>query len=332
MSISVKLIIMALALICVGCGKPSESDQSKPADVPRQTTGNGTSTEAPIQPVFDYSKVLLKGPGTVLQKSYGEWGMASEPRYFGPDNLYDLINGGSEIFIDYGFLQIVTTDYRSSAHPDKTITAEVYDMSTPLGAFGRVSKYLENLASPKDAGKGLPAAMAPYGILGDGDLIFWRGKYLVHLMLMDEDPAATPDSIAAFSNKVIPVIGQEIFNGIEAADAPALISVFPLDHLVERSQAYYYDFEIVDLKIKAYTARYQKSDISWMLFCAQTADLSADQSKQLQAAINGADDGWRVLRIGDYFAGVQLDSNAKPDAELLKKQLDALQAALKSLK
>ena len=333
MSTSSKPIIMAAFLACAGCGQAKESGTQTESETtgPAKVT-TAAKAETPGVPQFDAAKVVLKGPGTALQKAYGDWKMATEPRYFGPDNLYDLINGGSEIFIAYGFQQIVTTDYRNSAHPNKTITAEVYDMKTPKGAFGRVSKYLENLTNPADAGKGLPEAMASKGILGDGDLIFWRGKYIVHLMLMDEDPAATPDSIAEFSRKTIPPIGEIIFNSLEDGAPLLMPTAFPADHIIPRSQAYLYDFEVgKNLKSSAYTARYKDGDTTWSLFVTPPATTGGGSNFVFFRTAKDTDGFVDVRSFENVILGAFTDTDPKPDKKRLKKQVDEFQANIKKI-
>lgn len=326
------LITTGGLILLTSCGQKADSPKAAPQNQTEETPAASpapaqTEPAPPAVPRLDASKIQLKGPGTVLQKEFGEWFIATEPRYFGPDNLYDLINGGSEIFIAYGFEQIVTTDYRHQGHPTVTITAEVYDMKTPLGAFGRVSRYLENLANPENAGKGLSDAMANVGILGEGDLIFWKNRYIVHLMLMDEDPEATPDSIAALSSSVIPGIGQTIFDAIAAADPIPEVALFPLENLIPRSQSFVYDFEVGDQKINAFTARYQNGDVEWQLFITPPDYRNGLKKAPFNMDLKSA--GIVEARgLRDRVFGVRTVSDASPDASIVKTQLDAFQSAL----
>ncbi|MBN2529830.1 MAG: hypothetical protein JXR76_25795 [Deltaproteobacteria bacterium] len=326
MSNTTKIAAAAGLSLILGCGQAK--DASRQPDAKNNKPNIPANVEkTPEAPAFDASNITFKGPGLVLQKAFDDWKIASAPRYFGADNLYDLINGGSEIFVAYGFLQIVTTDYKHSAHPSITITAEVYDMNTPLGAFGRISKYLENLASPRDAGKGLSSAMESVGILGDGDLIFWKDKYIVHLMLMDEDPEATPDSIAAFSSKVIPKMGEAIFSNIKENGTIDMVSVFPTGHLVPRTEGYFYDFEAGDVKTKAFTARYKKDDIEWTLFVTAPEKPAAENAALMKAA-KGTTDVMDIRQLKEHVFGATFSGDKKPDSNLIKAQLDELQGAL----
>ena len=333
MSTTKNLIATGGFVLLASCGQKADAPQATPekpaaTEVAAAQSESSATPAQPAVPKLDASKIQFKGPATLLQKKYGDWFIATEPRYFGPDTLYDLINGGSEIFISYGFEQIATTDYRSDGHPSVTITAEVYDMKTPLGAFGRVSRYLENLANPADAGKGLSDSMAQNGILGEGDLIFWKNRYIVHLMLMDENPEATPDSIAELSNRVIPGIAQSIFDGIEAAEPISEVALFPSKNLIVRSQSFVYDFEVGDKKIDAFTARYQKSDIEWHVFITPP-----DYKNGLKDAPFNTD----LKKAGiiesqslqNRVFGIRISGETAPEASILNAQLESVRNSLK---
>jgi hypothetical protein len=57
--------------------------------------------------------------------------------------LFQLIDGAGEKYISYGFRQLARTDYRKTG-TEFVVTAEVYDMGSPLGAFGQYSMLLSD--------------------------------------------------------------------------------------------------------------------------------------------------------------------------------------------
>jgi len=61
------------------------------------------------------------------------WAKASEVRAFTADNLWEYINGAAELFIEYDVLLCVTGDLASGG---LVVTVDLYDMGTPLNAFG----------------------------------------------------------------------------------------------------------------------------------------------------------------------------------------------------
>ena len=206
----------ALALLFLsnpGCGGGDSSPTPKRQPL---TLDSPVESRGAVTPPFDASGVTWKGPGLLLTNAWGKWALAGEPRYFNAEHLYDLINGGSDVFVNYGFREIVTADYRHPEKPGVTLNAEVYDMGSLLGAFGRFSLYLDNMADPSRAGDDLPEGMQEFGILGDGDLLAWKDRYLVHLTLLDENPGASVEQIRQNADEALPAIAAQIFENVKA--------------------------------------------------------------------------------------------------------------------
>ncbi len=65
------------------------------------------------------------------------WTRAGEVRMYGADNLWEYIDGAAELFVEYGVQSCATADLSSG---DLTVTVDVYDMGTPLDAFGVYSR------------------------------------------------------------------------------------------------------------------------------------------------------------------------------------------------
>lgn len=84
---------------------------------------------------------------------------------FGPDQLWEQINGGADAFLAYGFREL---EYREIEAGELVVAVETYHMGSTLNAFGIYR--LEN-AGVTDVGVGAAACiMAPYEArLLDGD-------------------------------------------------------------------------------------------------------------------------------------------------------------------
>jgi hypothetical protein len=61
------------------------------------------------------------------------WHPEGEIKVYGPDNLWEYINGAAERFVIYGFKNL---RFREFSKGEFMMTAEVYDMGSPLNAFG----------------------------------------------------------------------------------------------------------------------------------------------------------------------------------------------------
>ena len=61
------------------------------------------------------------------------WTQPGEVLIYDADNLWEYINGAAELFVSYGVQSCRTADLTSG---DLTVTIDLYDMGTPLNAFG----------------------------------------------------------------------------------------------------------------------------------------------------------------------------------------------------
>jgi len=82
------------------------------------------------------------------------WTRASEVLTYEADNLWEYINGAAELFVEYDVQTCRTADLTSG---DVTVTVDLYDMGTPLNAFG-----VFNRESP---GKGIPLPQATAAVV-----------------------------------------------------------------------------------------------------------------------------------------------------------------------
>jgi hypothetical protein len=85
--------------------------------------------------------------------SVGAWKAAGPPEAFKKDGLFGYIDGGAEIFLQYGFEELSITRYAEESDPsaEKEITVEVYRMDSAPDAFGIFSLKREGdeLTSPE---------------------------------------------------------------------------------------------------------------------------------------------------------------------------------------
>jgi hypothetical protein len=66
------------------------------------------------------------------------WVLTGSPRMFPREGLYGYVDGGAEIFLQYGFRNLTVFELvpDKPAGPKKTITLEIYRMESPESAFG----------------------------------------------------------------------------------------------------------------------------------------------------------------------------------------------------
>jgi hypothetical protein len=62
------------------------------------------------------------------------WTRDGEPQEFVGEDLYTYIDGGAEIYQEYGFRRVVVQDYESRA--GKSVSLEIFEMADPAAAYG----------------------------------------------------------------------------------------------------------------------------------------------------------------------------------------------------
>jgi len=106
-----------------------------------------------------------------LQAELGEWALAEAPRQAQGDDLFALINGGAELYLELGFKQALMASYTNKA--GTFITLEIYEMSDPKAA--------RTVFEQKAGGQGKRIALGDGALLADYYLNFWKGPYQVTL-------------------------------------------------------------------------------------------------------------------------------------------------------
>ncbi|MDZ7374487.1 MAG: hypothetical protein ONB23_11035 [candidate division KSB1 bacterium] len=173
------------------------------------------------------------------------WKQSEEPAFYDRSNLFDYIDGGCELYYAHGFQQLASALYESTADPGRTLTVDIYDMGSPLGAFGIYGAmvYPEFPSVPIGCG----------GVVSDLQLRFWQGRYEVELN-GDVDRETLLAFAAAISAKMPPCelpeqvawIPRELSapNGLRYAPhgvlqfaflPPGMEAVCPVDTLVVRA-------------------------------------------------------------------------------------------------
>ncbi len=105
------------------------------------------------------------------------WKISEPARTADGRQLFTVINGGAELYVQLGFKQAVFVSYLSSAGIDLNI--EIYEMNTPqaaLDVYGR-----------KIGGQGKAVKIGEGGLLEDYYLNFVKGSYQVTISGYDSD-------------------------------------------------------------------------------------------------------------------------------------------------
>jgi len=105
------------------------------------------------------------------------WQRYLEFQEYKGEDLFFYINGGAEIYQEFGFERIIVQDYQNPN--GRSASLEVYKMSSPASAYG--------MYTFKSSGKGQELNVGHGCKLQDYYLNFWKGQYLVTITGFDAE-------------------------------------------------------------------------------------------------------------------------------------------------
>lgn len=144
----------------------------------------------------------------------------SENIYETDTELYDYINGGAELYLQYGFEKLAKRIYTDNNQNE--IKAEIFDLDAPKNAFGVFSYSMDTVNT--DIGQG--------GQYIGSSLIFWQDKYFVSIFAHKEN--------AEIKEKLLET-GRKISNSIGKTSAlPKSYHIIPEKSIVKGSTFYFH--------------------------------------------------------------------------------------------
>lgn len=140
------------------------------------------------------------------------WAFSEDPVLYGPESLFEYINGAAEAFIGYDLIDAAVGQYKQ-AQGAATLTAEVYDMGKPLNAFGiyTTERFPESRFLP----------LGVQGYIEEGTLNFLAGRYYVKLMAYDAGDK-TEAVLRTAAGEILRRIG-------DPGGFPGLLGAFPAE-------------------------------------------------------------------------------------------------------
>jgi hypothetical protein len=144
------------------------------------------------------------------------WLRADSAQIYAGNDLYLFIDGGADLFFEYGFRQVVATEYhRAGGEP---INLEIYEMNDPGAAFGIYSIRSGEEATSINVGE--EGSLHPYYIM------FWKGRFYVSLAASDStvESRGCMDAIARAVDQNLSTQGQK----------PDIVKLLPRDNLLKQ--------------------------------------------------------------------------------------------------
>ncbi|MFC2163540.1 DUF6599 family protein [Acidobacteriota bacterium] len=152
-----------------------------------------------------------------------DWSTNERFEEYKGEDLFFYINGGAEIYHEYGFERVIVQDYKSKT--GKSASLEIYEMTDPSSAYG--------MYSFKSGGEGKELDLGHGGKLQDYYLNFWKGKYLVTITGFDEEE----ETIAG-----IQFLGKAADSRMTQTgppEKPSLVQLLPEDGLKPQDVKYF---------------------------------------------------------------------------------------------
>jgi hypothetical protein len=152
------------------------------------------------------------------------WTQHRSFRHFRGEDLYEYINGGAEIYHEFGFVQVIVQDYISNT--GKSVSVEIYEMASSTSAYG--------MYTFKTDAKGKKILIGNNAQLADYYMNFWQGPYLITLTGFDETEE-TRAGLLSIAKKVVSKMPSD-------GEKPRVVSFLPEEDLVAQSPKYFVGF------------------------------------------------------------------------------------------
>jgi hypothetical protein len=109
---------------------------------------------------------------SLVSIEFDDWKMIDQPKLFVGEQLFSFIDGGADIYMEFGFDKVLAVKYSNNAKD--IIQVEIYEMIDNKAAYG----IFTSMSSPKGikVDYGLDALFSNYY------LIFWKGSYYVTII------------------------------------------------------------------------------------------------------------------------------------------------------
>jgi hypothetical protein len=143
------------------------------------------------------------------------WHLVDSVRVFTGEELYTLIDGGADMYLEYGFQRVITAVYENPQ--ERSIKLEIYEMTDAAAAFGLFSL---NIGT-----QGKQVAIGNEGRQYDYHIMFWKNRFLVFVSGNDtlKETSAGIRTIAAIVDEKLGQLGKK----------PPILEYLPLKDLIK---------------------------------------------------------------------------------------------------
>lgn len=188
-----------------------------------------------------------------------------EPSFYA-ENLYELIDGAADAFHSYDFSALIHQEYKAN---DVELSVDIYDMGSPLNAFGIYSAE----RSPNYDFR----AFGAEGYVDEMILNFLQDSYYIKMSAYSEKGSSTP-VMEAFAQAISQKIGK-------GKSMPEAFELFPTEARLPRTEKFILRIPLgYDFLGPAYQARYGFSEKATILVLSEAGNTekSLDRAERLE--------------------------------------------------
>jgi Family of unknown function (DUF6599) len=147
--------------------------------------------------------------------------------HYDRDTLFELINGGAEVFLALNFRAAVSRRYSKPGAPE--LIVDVFDMASSSDAYG---------AYHHDMREGPSAGFGHESELGGSSLFFWKDRYYVSVVAF-----ASTDA----SREAVVAVGKAVADGIKnLGEMPGIVGLLPKRGLVTSQVHYFHTWQLLN--------------------------------------------------------------------------------------
>ncbi|MCP4601937.1 MAG: hypothetical protein GY847_15720 [Proteobacteria bacterium] len=233
----------------------------------------GGQTLEPIPPITNFQKAKIP---TEKPKPVFHWKVKGEASTYNPDNIWDAINGAAEIYVAYGFQELIVQEYEIE---NLVANLEIFDQGAPINAFGVFSRERPPNGKPIEVGA-QAVALEPY------QCTMIKGQYYVRAQNVQGKLNANE------CRDLLNTAAQELPGG---NDLPAELSRLPSQRQVKDSLGYTRKsyLGVADLTDCLYAKYTEKNSKTYELFTIL---------KESEQAWNKLTGNWKSKKAGSLKA------------------------------
>jgi len=164
---------------------------------------------------------------SLLPEAMNGWKALPSDREFTFDTLFDLINGGAEVYRSLNVQKVLDRTYKKAGAAD--IIVDLFDMGSSQDAFG---------AFHHDIRESADVHIGQESEYQGGSLFFWKDRFFVSIVALEETPRI---------KEVVLALGKAIaVNIIGTGNKPDIVKLLPSKGLQKEQIFYFHDWKSLE--------------------------------------------------------------------------------------